>query len=138
MAPLARSDPFGIQVLSDDGDAKIREPCMRGVVNNVHKHVLLMGRQGGGKERFRITTYSFEISVDHIAGVKIMEALSDPGQLVTGMNNTGEIVTGATLTSPNRFASGYIFKYSDRSPASIRGEISWGGEMVVPRRGKIF
>jgi len=35
--------------------------------------------------RFRTTTHSFEVPMDHIAGVEIAEALSSVGDLVTGV-----------------------------------------------------
>ena len=111
---------------------------MGSVINNFHEYVHLVGRQGGDEAGCEIMTYSLEISVDDIAGVEIMETLCNLGQLVTGMNNTGAIFMRAILTSLNPFAPGCFFKYSDRSPAAIKGETSWGGETLVPRRGNTF
>ena len=49
-----------------------------------------------------------------------------------------EGATKSTRTSWIRFAFGLFGIYFDRSPAGIRAETSWGGEMVAPRRGRIF
>ena len=49
-----------------------------------------------------------------------------------------EGATRLAHTSPIRFAFGLFGIYFDRSPAGIRAETSWGGEMVAPRRGRIF
>ena len=138
VTPLVRRVSYGMRVLSDNSDAKIRQPCMRGTFNNVHKNIHLVGRKWSCETKFRIITYSLEISVDHIARMEIIEALRNLGQLVTRMSAAGAIFTRGTLTSLNPFAPGYFFKYSDRSPAAIKGETSCGGETLVPRRGKTF
>ena len=49
-----------------------------------------------------------------------------------------EGATKLTPTSPIRFASGFFGIYFDRSPAGMRAETSCGGEMVAPRRGRMF
>ena len=135
---MARRVLYGMRVLSDNSDAKIREQCMRAIVNNVHKHIYLVGCKSSCETRFRITTYSLEISMDHIARMEIIEALCNLRQLGTGMSATGAIFTRATLTILSPLAPGCFFKYSDRFPAVLKGETSWGGETLVPRRGKIF
>ena len=48
---------------------------------------------------------------------------------------------GATKSKPTsriRFAFGLFGIYFERSPAGMRAETSWGGEMVAPRKGRIF
>ena len=135
---MARRVLYGMRVLSDNSDAKIREQCMRAIVNNVHKHIYLVGRQSSCETRFRVTTYSLEISMDHITRVEIIEALCNLGQLVTGMNAAGAIFTRETLTSLSPLAPGFSFKYLDRFPAALKGETSWAGEALAPRRGKTF
>jgi hypothetical protein len=75
--------PYGFQVLGDRSKAKIRQACM---TSGVHKDIWLVGCQCGGETRFRTTTYTLEISMNNIAGVEVVEALSDVGQLVTGVS----------------------------------------------------
>ena len=50
-----------IQVLSDCGEAKIRESCMAGVVQ---KDIYLVGYQWGCDTRFRKTTHSLKVPMD--------------------------------------------------------------------------
>ena len=51
----------------------------------VHKDILLTERYYGGEKGFR-TTYSFQISVNHVARVEVLEAHSNSRRLVTGVN----------------------------------------------------
>jgi hypothetical protein len=67
---------YGIQVLSDRSETKIRDSCMTGVV---HKDIWLTGCQYGGETRFRTTTYPLEVPMNDIAGVEVAEALGDVG-----------------------------------------------------------
>ena len=46
--------------------------------------------------------------------------------------------TRSTPTSRIRFASGFFGIYFERSPAGMRAEMSCGGSMVAPRRGRMF
>ena len=71
-----RGAPGGIQVSSDRGEAEIGDACVTGVI---HKDVWLARCQWGDETRFKITTYSLEIPMDHIARVEVAEALSDIG-----------------------------------------------------------
>ena len=71
---LTRGAPRGIQILGYCGEAKIRNTCITRVV---HKDVWLAGESISGKTGFRTTTHSLEVPVNHIAGVKVAEALSD-------------------------------------------------------------
>jgi len=80
LTTLMRDGPYGIQVLSYGGEAKIRDACMTRVV---HKDVRLVEYQHGGTMGFRTATYSLEVPVNHIAGVEVAQALSDVEQLVT-------------------------------------------------------
>jgi len=75
VATLKRGRPHGVQVLRDRGDTEICDARTAGVV---HKDVCLVGCQYGGKMRVRIT-YSPEVPMDHIAGVKVAEAPRDVG-----------------------------------------------------------
>ena len=43
----------------------------------------------------------------------------------------------STPTSLSRFASGFFGMYFDRFPLDMKGEISWDGEMMAPRRGRM-
>jgi hypothetical protein len=71
---LTRGTPYRIWVLSDCGEAKIRETRMARVV---HKDIHLAECQCGGETIFRTTTYSLEVPVNDIARVEVAEALSD-------------------------------------------------------------
>ena len=72
---LMRGAPDGIQVLSDCGKAEICDQRITGVV---HKDVWLTRCQYGGKGRHR-TTYSLEVTMDHVAGMEVAEASGDVG-----------------------------------------------------------
>jgi len=65
---------LGTCVFSDRGEAKIRDACVTTVV---HEDIRLAECQRDGKPRFRTISYSFEVPVNHIAGVEVAEALSD-------------------------------------------------------------
>jgi len=73
VAVMTRRARYGIHILSDCSEAEIRDACMTGVV---HKDVRLVECQHGIETGFR-TTYSFEIPMNHIAGVEVAQALSD-------------------------------------------------------------
>ena len=60
-----------IEVLSDHGETKVRDPCTTG---GVYKDVPLVGCQYDDETRSRMITYSLEASVNHITGVKVVEA----------------------------------------------------------------
>jgi len=74
MTKVIRVAPHRILVFDNRSAAKIRDACMAGVV---HKDVRLAGYQYGGETRFRNTTYSLDAPMNHTAGVKVAEALSD-------------------------------------------------------------
>jgi len=63
----------GIYVSSDSGKAEIGDACMTRVV---HKNVFLTEGQYGGETGFR-TTDPFQISVNYVAGVEVIEARSN-------------------------------------------------------------
>ena len=44
------------------------------------------GCQYDGNRIFRTATYSLEVPMDDIAGVEVVEAIGDVGQLVTGVS----------------------------------------------------
>ena len=48
---------------------------------------------------FRTIAYSLEISVNYVAGMEIMEALGDTGQLVAGVS-VGPNIIAETPTRP--------------------------------------
>ena len=60
-----------VEVLSDHGETKVCDPCTAG---GVHKDVPLVGCRYGGETRSRMITHSLETSVNHIVGVKVVEA----------------------------------------------------------------
>ena len=76
VAVPTRGAPSGVQVFSDRSETKVRDACITGVV---YKDVRLAGCHYGRETSFRATTYSLEISVDHIAGVEVVEAARDVG-----------------------------------------------------------
>ena len=71
---VKRGGRYGIQVLNDGSETKIRDACMTGVV---HKDVRLVECQYGSATRFRTATYSLEAPMNHIAGVDVAQALSN-------------------------------------------------------------
>ena len=64
----------GIQVQSDSSEAKVRDPRITGVV---HEDVRLGTCQYGRETAVRTITYPFKVSMDHIPGVEVAEALSN-------------------------------------------------------------
>ena len=76
VAAVKRGGRYGIQVLSDGSETKIRDACMTRVV---HKDIRLAECQHGSAMRFRTATYSFEVPMNQIAGVEVAEALGDVG-----------------------------------------------------------
>jgi len=76
---MLRGAPHGIYVPSDRSETKIGDPCIAVVV---HKDVLLTECYCDGERRFR-TTYSSQISMNHVARVEVLEARSNVRQLVT-------------------------------------------------------
>jgi hypothetical protein len=83
------------------------------------------------------TTYSLEVPMNDIAGVEVVEALGDVGQLVTG----GECLTTMTIgapASPSRSTSECFLRYSGRFPPDIQLEMARRGVGVTPVRGKRF
>ena len=74
MTTFIRSASNRIEVLSDRSKTKIRDPCATGGIN---KDIWLETCQyncgtGHGK-----TTYSLEITMNYVAGVEVIKALSD-------------------------------------------------------------
>ena len=63
-----------IWVYSDRHKAEIRDTCLTEVV---YKDARLDMCQRDGKTGYRLMTYSFEISVNHAAGVEIPKAIGD-------------------------------------------------------------
>ena len=66
--------PCRIQALNDHAKAKIGDPRTAG---GVHKDLWLAGHQYSGERKSRTIAYSLEISVDHVAGVDVVEAFGD-------------------------------------------------------------
>jgi hypothetical protein len=73
---LMRGTLYGVWVLSDRSEAKVRETCM---IRVVHKDVWLHVCQYSGRIRFRTTAYTLEVPMNNIAGVEVVEALSNVG-----------------------------------------------------------
>ena len=73
---LTLDTPYGIRVLSHHSEAKVRDTRITRVV---HEDVWLDTCQYSGGSRSRVITYSFEVPMNHIAGVEVIEALSDVG-----------------------------------------------------------
>ena len=76
MTVLTRGGPHGVQVLSNRGEAEIGDACATGII---HEDVWLAKRQHDGEARLIKTTHSFEVPMNHIAGVEVFETLSDVG-----------------------------------------------------------
>jgi len=76
VAVLARGTQYGIQVLGDFSEAKIGDAYATGVI---YKDVLLAGRKYSSEMKCRLTAYSLEIPMNHIAGVEITKALGGVG-----------------------------------------------------------
>ena len=78
--PLLASDVliqgalFGIHVGSDHGQTKVHDPC---VALGIHKDICLIRCQYSDGTRFRTVTYSLEVTMDHIARVEVVDAISD-------------------------------------------------------------
>jgi hypothetical protein len=80
-AILTRGTPSGVRVFGDLSEAKVRNAYMTRVF---HEDVGLVGYERDVKQDGTIT-YSFEIPVYHTAGMKILEALGNVGQLATAL-----------------------------------------------------
>ena len=81
--------------------------------------------------------YPFQITVNDVAGMKVVEAFGDVGELEAGLK-WALIQKQGMLTRPIRLAFGCFEMYSGRSPPVIHSEMSWRGFAVTPRRGTIF
>ena len=73
MTVIARASQ-GIEVSSDRSKTKIRDPCVAG---GIHKDVWLDTCQYGGKIEFVKTAYTLKVTVNYVAGVEEVKALSD-------------------------------------------------------------
>ena len=76
MTLIIRGASDGIQVLSDRSKAEIRDPRMVGVI---HENIRLLRVKTIVKTGHKSITYSFEISMDYVAGVEEVKAFSDIG-----------------------------------------------------------
>ena len=74
MATFTRGASNRIEVLSDRSKAKIRDPCAAGGVN---KDIWLETCEYNGERGFGTTTYSLKITMNYVAGVEVIKALSD-------------------------------------------------------------
>ena len=74
MTVITRAASNRIEVLSDRSKTKIRDSCVTGAI---HKYVWLNTCQYGGKTEFVKTTYTLEVTVEYVAGVEEVKALSD-------------------------------------------------------------
>ena len=73
----------GILIFDERSVAKIRNACVTRVV---HEYVWLTKCQYSGAIFFRTATYSFDTPMNHVTGVKVVEAPSDVRQLLTRIN----------------------------------------------------
>jgi len=76
---MVRDDLREIHAPGNSSEAKVGDACMTRVV---HKDVLLTERYWDGEMRIG-TTYPFQISVNHVARVEILEARNNVRRLVT-------------------------------------------------------
>ena len=74
MTLIFRGASHGIQVLCDRSKTKIREPRVTGVI---HKDIWLDTCQYRGKAGPDPITYSLEITMNYVAGVKKAKAFGD-------------------------------------------------------------
>ena len=68
------SAPYQTLVLRDHRQAKICDPWAAGVI---HNNIWLSRCQRDRKMGFQTITHSLEIPVEDIAGVKVIQAISD-------------------------------------------------------------
>jgi hypothetical protein len=80
---LNRGTLYRIQVPSDHSEAKICESSMTGAIHNC---VWLDVHQYGGETRIKTATHSFEVPMNDIAGVEVVDTPSDVGQLGMGVS----------------------------------------------------
>jgi len=66
MTLILRGASHRIQILSDRGKAKIRDPCAASVI---HKDIRLDTYECGGKTGLNSITYSLEVTMNYVAGV---------------------------------------------------------------------
>ena len=74
MTVITRAASNRIEVLSDRSKTKIRDSCAAG---GIHKDVWLDTCQYGGKIEFVKTAYTLKVTVNYVAGVEEVKALSD-------------------------------------------------------------
>jgi len=67
MTLILRGASHGIQILSDRGKAKIRDPR---ATNVIHKDIRLDTCECGGKKGLNSITYSLEVTMNYVAEVK--------------------------------------------------------------------
>ena len=83
MAPMFRSTSNRIEILSDSGEAKIRELCP---VVTIYEDIRLDTRHFWAKRGPLPSTYPFQIAMNHVAGVKKEKAFSNITQLEVGVS----------------------------------------------------
>ena len=83
MVTQKRGGQLRIHICSDCGEAEICDPRLAG---GIYKDVLLVYVNTAVKLESEITTHSFEVTMDHIARVKVAETLDDARQLTTGVS----------------------------------------------------
>ena len=60
--------------MSDCSETEIRDPCAAG---GIHKNIWLSMCQYGGGIGFKTITYPLEIAMNYVAGVEVIDTLSD-------------------------------------------------------------
>jgi len=76
VATLMRGELHGTRILSDGGEAKIRDAHTTGVID---KDVWLARCKYDIEMRVRAITYSLDVPMNYIVGVEVTEALSGVG-----------------------------------------------------------
>jgi len=74
--------------------------------------------------------------MNHIPGMEVAEASGSVGYLVVEVSGTN--IMGRMLTSPRWSTREFLSMYSIRFPLDLQPEMSWGGTVVIHRRGKMF
>ena len=81
MTAVTRGTPHQIRVLYDHGQSKISDSRVTGVI---HKDVALTEREYNFETKFT-ATHSFEVPMDLVAGMQVVQTLSDVRELIMGL-----------------------------------------------------
>ena len=84
-----------------------------------------------------VFTHPFEVPMNHVVVMEVLQALGDIVQLGKRVRTSPETV-GRKPARMRGFFSGCAVTYSVRSLLGIQTETIWGGSRVAPRKGTIF